>query len=36
MIYSVIHDPVISAYDLNHDLEKINKWAYQWKMAFNP
>ena len=36
MIYSVIHDPVISSYDLNHDLEKINKWAYQWKMAFNP
>ena len=36
MICSLIHDPVISAYDLNHDLEKINKWAYQWKMAFNP
>ena len=36
MIYSVIHDPVISAYDLNHDLEKINKRAYQLKMAFNP
>ena len=27
---------MISAYDLNHDLEKINKWAYRWKMAFNP
>ena len=33
MVYSVIHDTVISADDLNHDLEKINKWAYQWKMA---
>ena len=35
MIYSIIRDPVTSASDLNHDLEKINKWAYQWKMAFN-
>ena len=25
-----------SASDLNHHLEKINKCAYQWKMAFNP
>ena len=32
MIYSVI--PVISASDLNHNMEKINKWVYQWKMAF--
>ena len=22
--------------ELNHDLDKINKWPYQWKMAFNP
>ena len=36
MIYSIIRDLVISASDLNHDLEKINKWVYQWKMAFNP
>ena len=36
MIYSIIRDPVNSASDLNHDLKKINKWAYQWKMAFNP
>ena len=21
---------------LNYDLEKINKWAHQWKMSFNP
>ena len=34
--FADIHDPVISAYNLNHDLEKINKFAYQWKMAFNP
>ena len=25
MIYSVIHDTVTSAYDLNHYIEKINK-----------
>ena len=36
MIFSVVHDPVISAAELNHDLNLINKWAYQWKMAFNP
>ena len=35
-VHSVIHDPVISAYGLNLNLEKINKWTYQWKMAFNP
>ena len=29
MIYSIIRDPVTSASDLNHDLKKINKWAYQ-------
>ena len=33
----LVNDSVlISAYDLYHDLGKINKWAYQWKMAFNP
>ena len=36
IIYSIIRDPVTSASDLNHGLEIINKWAYQWKMAFNP
>ena len=34
--FSVVNDPQISANDLNHDLELINKWAYQWKMSFNP
>ena len=28
--------PVISADDLNHDLDVICQWAYQWKMEFNP
>ena len=36
MIFSVVNDPVVSATELNHDLNLINKWAYQWKMAFNP
>ena len=22
--------------NLNNDLKKINKWAFQWKMSFNP
>ncbi len=36
MLYSIVRDPVLSAADLNHDLELIQKWAYQWKMEFNP
>ena len=36
MLFSVIKDPQSSASDLNLDLEVINQWAYQWKMAFNP
>ena len=36
MLYSIVKDPLLSAADLNHDLEKINQWAKQWKMAFNP
>ena len=36
MLYSIVKDPTLSASDLNHDLEKINQWAKQWKMAFNP
>ena len=36
IIFCVVHDPVVSASELNNDLEIISKWAYQWKMAFNP
>ena len=36
MLYSVVHNPYKSASDLNHDLEIISEWAYQWKMSFNP
>ena len=27
---------MVSAEELNHDLELINHWAHQWKMCFNP
>ena len=36
MLYSVVQDPLLSASQLNHDLEVIANWAYQWKMVFNP
>ena len=36
MLYSIVKDPFISAADLNHDLDLIQKWAFQWKMEFNP
>ena len=36
MLFSIVYDPILSAYELNHDLQLINDWAYQWKMSFNP
>ena len=36
LLFSVIHDVNSSQIDLNEDLDKINNWAYQWKMSFNP
>ena len=35
MRFSIVSDPVISANDLNHDLDIITQWAHQWKMVFN-
>ena len=35
-IFSVVFDPNSSARKLNNDLIKIQQWAYQWKMSFNP
>ena len=29
-------DPNTTANELNNDLTLINKWAFQWKMCFNP
>ena len=36
MLYSIVNDPVQTGSDLNHDLDVIHQWAYQWKMEFNP
>ena len=36
MLYSIVKDPIQSAADLNHDLDLTQKWAFQWKMEFNP
>ena len=35
-IFSVVNDTNKSCTELNSDLSKINDWAYQWKMSFNP
>ena len=34
--FSVVNDTNVSCNELNEDLFKINKWAHQWKMSFNP
>ena len=33
---SLFHNVNISADEVNNDLVKFNKWAYQWKMSFDP
>ena len=33
---SVVQDVNTSAKELNDDLKKVNDWAFQWKMNFNP
>ena len=35
-LFSTITSPAISSSNLNEDLVKITRWAYQWKMSFNP
>ena len=35
-LFSIVHDLHLTANELNRDLAKINDWAYQWKMNFNP
>ena len=34
--FSVIRNKHLSAQNLSEDLNKINLWAFQWKMSFNP
>ena len=36
MLFSIVKDPIISANDLNQDLDKIYQWVHQRKMEFNP
>ena len=35
-LFSVVDNINLSATNLNSDLSKINAWANQWKMTFNP
>ena len=36
-LFSTVHDPNISADQLDKDLKKkFSDWAYKWKMIFNP
>ena len=35
-LFSIIHNKQLSAQNLNEDLNKINHWAFQWKMNFYP
>ena len=35
-LFSIVHDPNVTANDLNNDSAKINDWTYQWKINFNP
>ena len=36
MLFSIVKDPDETASDMNHDLDIIAKWAFNWKMSFNP
>ena len=35
-LFSVISNKQLSVQNVNEDLNKINQWAFQWKMSFNP
>ena len=35
-IFSVMKDHISASVTLNEDLYLISKWAYSWKMSFNP
>ena len=35
-LFFVVHDVIISSFELNSHLAKISKWAFKWKMSFNP
>ena len=35
-LFTMVFNENISAQNLNSDLRKIQEWAFQWKMQFNP
>ena len=35
-LFSVVHNANTTSKELNNDLVKISRWAYQWQMRFNP
>ena len=35
-LFLTVHDITETTNELNNDLRKINIWAIQWKMSFNP
>ena len=35
-IFSKVYNITDSCVELNNDLDQINKWAFKWKMSFNP
>ena len=35
-LFSIVKNKEESAGDLTNDLDMISKWAYKWKMSFNP
>ena len=35
-LFSVVHDVNTFAKEFSDDLKKVNDWAFQWKIGFNP
>ena len=35
-LFATVHNIKKATNDLNNDLTKMTKWAFQWKMSFNP
>ena len=35
-LFTIVKDKTKSANILSNDLSEISKWAYDWKMLFNP
>ena len=35
-LFSIVHNKQLPAQNLNENLNKINRYSFQWKMSFNP